>query len=73
MQLCRFTNGGYCLHKIEGYWKGRASAWYDREGRLLDCEQVLAPFGTSRRVKQGGPMWRALQAIGKRYQHIPTP
>jgi hypothetical protein len=73
MQFGRFTNGGYYLHKITGDWKGRCSAWFDRDGKLLDAAQILRPFGAERPVKRGGPMWQELQRIGRRYQHIPAP
>ena len=73
MQFGRFTNGGYYLHKITGYWVGRVSAWFNREGLLLDAEQILYPFGPSRPVKRDGPMWRAVAAVGQRYKHVPAP
>lgn len=72
MQLHRFTSGGYCLHKITGSWRGNVSAWFDRDGKLLDAEQILTPFGSSRPVKRDGPMWREIQRVGKRYQHVPV-
>lgn len=72
MQFGRFQNGGYYLHKITGYWRGRASAWFDKDGILLDCEQINGPYLASRPIKKDGPMWREIQRIGKRYQHIPA-
>ena len=72
MQLCRFTQGGFCLHKITGDWKGTASAWFDKDGALLDSEQITEPFWSSRPVKRGGPMWQEIQRIGTRYKHTPV-
>ena len=72
MQLGRFTNGGYCLHKITGKWKGNASAWFDKDGVILDAEQIPVPFESSRPIKKGGPMWKAIQKIGLRYKNIPS-
>lgn len=72
MQIARFTNGGYVIHKITGPFKGTVSAWFDREGKLLDAEQIPQPFGNSRPVKRGGPIWYLASAIGNRYKHIPV-
>lgn len=77
MQLMRFINGGFVLHKIrEGdgvaKYKGVISAWYDREGGLLDCQQVLEPFGRIRTIRKGGPIHRYLVELGNRYKHIPA-
>jgi len=72
MQLCRFTQGGFCLHKITGCFKGTVSAWFDKDGNPLDAEQILVPFGSSRPVKRGGPMWRLICKLGIRYKHIPV-
>jgi len=73
MTFGRFTNGGFYLHKITGYWVGNCSAWFDREGSLIDAEQIPRPFGPSRPVKENGPMWRHIETIGQRYKHIPAP
>ena len=71
MQFSRFTNGGYVLHKMRGYWSGSASAWFDRNGAMIEAEQIT-PAGVSRPIRRGGPMWAELQRIGNRYKHIPT-
>jgi hypothetical protein len=72
MQHERFTDGGYVLHKIAGYWRGTVSAWFDRDGQLLDAEQIPQPFGSSRKIQVDGPMWQEISRIGKRYKHIPV-
>ena len=39
MQKHTFSNGGFCLHDLRGIIAGgKVSAWYDANGRLLDCE-----------------------------------
>jgi hypothetical protein len=72
MQVARFTNGGYVVHKITGNFVGRMSAWFDKDGKILDAEQILAPFGSSRPVKRDGPMWKLAQEVGDRYKNIPV-
>ena len=39
MQVQRFPQGGFVLHKCFGQ---RISAWYDARGILLDCERIDA-------------------------------
>lgn len=72
MQHMRFFNGGFVLHKITGNWKGNVSAWFDRDGKLLDAEQILIPFSSSRPIKRDGPMWCELVRLGARYKHFPA-
>lgn len=65
MQIQRFNDGGFVIHKISGPFTGRVSAWFDRDGRVLDAEQMIG-FGVgSRPVKANGPIWRHLQIIGR--------
>ena len=62
-QFCRFDNGGFVIHKIS-VGKGRASAWFDASGQLLDVE-VFNVRGVSQRVSKAvrayvaewGPIW----------------
>lgn len=66
MQLMRFSNGGFVIHKIVGQFKGRASAWFDAAGKLLDCEQYpQGPCGPTRAIKRDGPIWRELESVGR--------
>lgn len=70
MQLFRFVNGGFVIHKIQlPGLRTKISAWYDHTGKLLDCESI-----DSRRHSRKVPESRhaELQAIGNRYKHIPT-
>ena len=66
MQISRFTTGGFVIHKmlLQNY-KGRFSAWYDEEGKLLDAEQLFDHMH-ERSVVKGGPIWQRLQEVGKR-------
>ena len=68
MQISRFKNGGFVIHKLTGCWVGNVSAWFDADGRLVDAEQVTRPFGPSRPVKQGGPIWKTLSSFGIHYK-----
>jgi hypothetical protein len=65
MQIARFENGGFALHRItlDGY-KGRFSAWYDVAGALLDCEQITPGFPNGRRAPCGAKL--GLEALGQR-------
>lgn len=38
MQRSNFTSGGFVLHKVR-VGKCLYSAWFDAQGRLLDCER----------------------------------
>jgi hypothetical protein len=37
MQFHKFTDGGFCVHKAID---GRVSAWFDKDGKLIDCERT---------------------------------
>ena len=66
IQKADFPDGGFVLHRIPATNTGRVSAWYDREGRPLDAEQV-DDRGRSRPVKKGGPAWQIVEQYGRRY------
>lgn len=65
MQKATFNCGGFVLHKIPTRaGASRLSAWYDREGKLLDCEatNVLGRSYRPARVDREycvrlGPIW----------------
>ena len=71
MQIARFENGGFVLHRVGlvGY-KGRFSAWYSAAGELLDCEQITFGFPNGRKAPEGakiglarlGPIYRGAAA-----------
>ena len=66
-QIHDFSSGGYVVHRITGAgWSGRASAWYDADGKLTAAEQ-FDRANRPRPVKRGGPMWRELQRRAARY------
>ena len=66
-------SGGYVLHKVTGYWSGRCSAWYDVDGNMLDAEQYIGHWiERTRPVKRNGPLWKALQVIGRAYVGVPA-
>ncbi len=46
----RMYDGGFVLHKIQlDGMKSRVSAWFDKDGKLLDCEAITVK-GRSRKV-----------------------
>jgi hypothetical protein len=64
MQVAKFHDGGYVVHKIIlGGYKGRFSAWFDKSRTLLDAEQLIGD--KSRPVKRNGPAWSEVQRIGE--------
>ena len=61
MQVSRFTNGGFVLHRVEG----RFSCWYDREGKMLDADQFIGKARSyTRAVKQDSATWQRLAKLG---------
>ena len=68
MHKREFHDGSFVLHGITGDFRGRMSAWYDKDGKLLACEQIPEPFGQPRPVKKDGPMWDHAQNVGNRYK-----
>lgn len=69
IQVNKFQGGGFVIHKIVGSFKGRMSAWFDENGKLIDAEQLyLTPMGfKARPVKKDGPMWKFAQEVGLFY------
>jgi hypothetical protein len=69
IQVAHFQQGGFVLHRVF-VGNSKYSAWYDREGRLLDAERI-----------QGARTWNVplrhihvreeLARIGQRYKSIP--
>lgn len=55
MQLSTFSNGGFVIHKIYiGESRCRFSAWFDADGKILDCERIDArgrPYPASDKQK----------------------
>jgi len=39
MQVQQFSNGGYVIHRITHKGQAKISAWFDRDGNLLDIEK----------------------------------
>jgi hypothetical protein len=70
MKIAHFMNGGFVLHGITGDFKGRVSAWYDKEGKLIDCEQYPS-IANVRSIKRNGPMWQLCEKLGNRHKHTP--
>lgn len=74
MQLSRFSNGGFVLHKITGNFVGRISAWFDVNGKPIDAEQITSKFGHNRTrpVNRDGSIWQYLETLGNLYKHTPA-
>lgn len=61
MQVQRFSDGGFVLHKVYGQ---RISAWFSPMGILLDCEKINSrgqsrkpPKSIVERLQRMGPNW----------------
>jgi hypothetical protein len=63
IQKVDFTNGEFALHKIPFNEKSHMSAWFDKNGKILDAE--FMPSG--RKVQEGGPAWDKAESCGKIY------
>lgn len=61
-QLCRFSDGGYVLHKLGG----NTSAWFDSAGRLLDAER-RDKLGRMRGVRFASLAWDEIARAGRIY------
>jgi len=57
-----FPDGGFVIHRIQGKFKGRASAWYNKDGIIIDCEQIIN--NVERKIKPNGPIWNELAYYG---------
>jgi len=64
IRKAEFSNGGFVLHKIAGAHKGVCSAWFDKDGCLLDAEQLRSLNEYPRAVARGGPLWCRLAKLG---------
>jgi hypothetical protein len=62
MQIMRFENGGFVIHKA---LHQRISAWYDNDGHLLDCEQYNT-IGRKQRIAKYKLIW--LKDLGQRHK-----
>ena len=73
MQLSRFSNGGYVLHKVTTRLNHRShcSAWFDADGKLVDAELIFRD-GTTRPVRRSRGIWNELCAIGRAYAPKPV-
>lgn len=62
------STGGFVLHKVrlEGV-ASKLSAWYDKDGKLLDCCYINA-VGNHLHVNRRSPMRRALERLGVVYR-----
>jgi len=70
IQVCRFHDGGYVLHKIA--FNGRKySAWFRADGAMHDAE-LVNNNGSTRAVKPTGEVWRELARVGRVYSQLPA-
>jgi hypothetical protein len=65
MQIQRFNNGGFVLHKIKlfGYCMSRFSAWYDKNGKIIDAERIDENH-KEHEVSRFTDTWRDLVKLG---------
>lgn len=74
IQFSKFSNGGFVLHKIklDGV-KSRISAWFDDQGKLLDCEFIPENLSGNSVIRatcypiRSAKTWAKIQKIGKAY------
>lgn len=74
IQHSTFPDGGFVLHKITFVSEnGRFSAWFAKDGTVLDSEQIttrgngIMAQTVSRPVKKDGPIWRMIRTVGHSY------
>lgn len=66
IQRQAFPDGGFVLHKIkDGSFSGHASAWYDKDGKLLDAEVRLSN-GQTRKAGENARL--TLEMAGRMYR-----
>lgn len=66
----RSFNGCFVLHKIQlDGMKSKVSAWFDKDGKLLDCEAIDVR-GRPRKVPAS--KHKELELIGARHKHTPA-
>ena len=70
MQVSRFHNGGYVVHKITGPWSGSVSAWFNAEGDMIDAEQITTRCPGGKRVNRRGSVWKIAETIGRRFAPV---
>lgn len=69
IQKMKFSNGGFVLHRIQGDFSGKVSAWFDDIGELLDAEQIL-PSRQCRPIKRNGPIWQQCEQWGRIHRDL---
>lgn len=60
MQVSRFSTGGFVIHKA---LEGRTSAWFDKNGKLLEVEHRDAAGRTTNRISRSDR--ERLEALGR--------
>ncbi len=66
IQQTFFIGGDFVLHKITGNFEGRVSAWYEKDGKLMDAEVIRG--NKSYPVKRNGPIWDLCISKGQIYK-----
>ncbi len=66
MQLHYFPDGGFVIHRATEHLVRfeRVSAWYDKDGKLLDCERIN---GLNQSRKPNAATRGYLASLGLRY------
>ena len=65
IQKAQFSTGGFALHKVGTLsGNGKASAWFDANGGLINAE-LFDSIGRAYSIKEHSPLWNHLQRIGK--------
>lgn len=63
MQKATFPCGGFVIHKISHLSPQRISAWFDREGKLIDAQ-----FMPSERAVKNKSIILSLESVGRAWR-----
>jgi hypothetical protein len=65
MQITRFDDGGFVVHKIDQHGDNRVSAWFDADGYPIDAERIIG--NRTYYVSRTGPTWDRCREVGRMF------
>lgn len=63
IQVCVYSVGGFAVHRITGDFEGKASAYFNADGIMMEAEFIRG--NNSYPVKFAGPAWQDIYKKGK--------
>jgi hypothetical protein len=66
MQIAYFSDGSFVIHGAMETPVLRASAWFDKTGRMINGETISRNTNRTYNVRPNSATWKALQTIGAR-------